>query len=138
MPDDCGLYPPIDTLPQIAQERAIGSSRGCSNRRRGRSGPSGAVLYHAPGRSPTDHARTERGRPAVPDDRLPGQALATRRAVTDIVRTVTLGSYGVVDLGGSALSRWVGSLSGRPPGIHVSLAAGQIAIDLRLRVAHGV
>ena len=22
MPDDCGLKPPIDTLPQIAQERA--------------------------------------------------------------------------------------------------------------------
>jgi len=74
----------------------------------------------------------------VPDDRLPGQALATRRAVTDIVRTVTLGSYGVVDLGGSALARWIGAITGRPPGIAVSLAGGGIAIDLRLRVAHGV
>jgi uncharacterized alkaline shock family protein YloU len=74
----------------------------------------------------------------LPDDRLPGQALATRRAVTDIVRTVTLGSYGVVDLGGSAVSRWLGSITGRPPGINVSLAGGGIAIDLRLRVAHGV
>ena len=74
----------------------------------------------------------------MPDDRLPGQALATRRAVTDIVRTVTLGSYGVVDLGGSRLARWLGTLTGRPPGIRVSLAGGQIGIALRLRVAHGV
>jgi uncharacterized alkaline shock family protein YloU len=72
------------------------------------------------------------------DDRLPGQALATRRAVTDIVRTVTLGSYGVVSLGGSAVGRWLGALLGRPSGVRVSLAGGEIAIDLRLRVAHGV
>jgi uncharacterized alkaline shock family protein YloU len=72
------------------------------------------------------------------DDRLPGQALATRRAVTDIVRTVTLGSYGVVDLGGSRLARWLGGMTGRPPGIRVSLAGGEIAIQLRLRVAHGL
>lgn len=74
----------------------------------------------------------------MPDDRLPGQALATRRAVTDIVRTVTLGSYGVVALGGSMLARWLAVLTGRPAGIRVSLAGGGIAIDLRLRVAHGV
>ena len=74
----------------------------------------------------------------MPDQRLPGQALATRRAVTDIVRTVTLGSYGVIDVGGSAPWRWLGSLSGRPTGIRVSVAGGRIAIDLRLRVAHGV
>lgn len=72
------------------------------------------------------------------EDRLPGQALATRRAVTDIVRTVTLGSYGVIDVGGSAAWRWLGTLAGRPTGIRVSLAAGRIDIDLRLRVAHGV
>ncbi len=74
----------------------------------------------------------------MPDDRLPGQALATRRAVTDIVRTVTLGSYGVVALGGSTLARWLAAVTGRPAGIRVSLAGGGIAIDLRLRVAHGV
>jgi uncharacterized alkaline shock family protein YloU len=74
----------------------------------------------------------------VPEDRLPGQALATRRAISDIVRTVTLGSYGVVDVGGSTVARWLGTLTGRPSGIRVSLAGGQIAIDVRLRVAHGV
>jgi uncharacterized alkaline shock family protein YloU len=72
------------------------------------------------------------------EDRLPGQALATRRAVTDIVRRVTLGSYGVIDVGGSSLGRWAGALSGRSSGIRVSLADGRITIDLRLRIAHGV
>jgi uncharacterized alkaline shock family protein YloU len=74
----------------------------------------------------------------LPEDRLPGQALATRRAVADIVRRVTLGSYGVIDVGGSRLGRWAGSLAGRTSGIRVSLEGGRIAIDLRLRVAHGV
>jgi uncharacterized alkaline shock family protein YloU len=74
----------------------------------------------------------------LPEDRLPGQALATRRAVTDIVRTVTLGSYGVIDVGGSTAWRWLGTLAGRPTGIRVSLAGDRIDIDLRLRVAHGV
>jgi uncharacterized alkaline shock family protein YloU len=74
----------------------------------------------------------------LPEDRLPGQALATRRAVTDIVRRVTLGSYGVIDVGGTTLGRWFGSLFGRSSGIRVSLDGGRISIDLRLRVAHGV
>ena len=43
MPDDCGLKPPIDTLPQIAQERAIGVlERRLSSRKQERSGPEGA------------------------------------------------------------------------------------------------
>ena len=74
----------------------------------------------------------------VPEEPMPGQALATRRAITDIVRSVTLGSYGVVDVGGSRLARWLGWLLGRPSGVHVSLAGERIEIDLRLRVAHGV
>ncbi|MBI3750269.1 MAG: Asp23/Gls24 family envelope stress response protein [Chloroflexi bacterium] len=74
----------------------------------------------------------------MPEAHLPGQALATRRAVTDIVRTVTLGSYGVIDVGGAGLARWLGWLFGRPSGVRVSLADDRITIDLRLRVAHGV
>jgi uncharacterized alkaline shock family protein YloU len=74
----------------------------------------------------------------VPEEPMPGQALATRRAITDIVRTVTLGSYGVVDVGGPRLSRWLGWLFGRPSGVRVSLDGDRIEIDLRLRVAHGV
>jgi uncharacterized alkaline shock family protein YloU len=73
----------------------------------------------------------------LPDDRLPGQALVTRRAVTDIVRRVTLGSYGVVDVGGSPMGRLLGRL-GAPNGVRVSVAGDRIEIDLRLRVSHGV
>jgi uncharacterized alkaline shock family protein YloU len=75
---------------------------------------------------------------AVPEDRLPGQALATRRAVGDIVRAVTLGSYGVVDVGGSAFWQWLGELFGRPTGVRISLADNRLEIDLRLQVAQGV
>ncbi|HEY2916554.1 MAG TPA: Asp23/Gls24 family envelope stress response protein [Candidatus Limnocylindrales bacterium] len=74
----------------------------------------------------------------MPDDRLPGDALVTRRAVGDIVRSVTLGSYGVVDVGGSPLARWLGGLAGRPPGVRVSLAGNRLELDLRIRVARGV
>jgi uncharacterized alkaline shock family protein YloU len=74
----------------------------------------------------------------LPQDRLPGQALATRRAVTDVVRAAALGSYGVVDVGGSGMGRWLGGLAGRANGVRVSLGGDRIAIDLRLRVAHGV
>ena len=74
----------------------------------------------------------------MPEDRLPGQALATRRAVADVVRSVTVASYGVVDLGGRALDRLLGGLRGRPAGVRVHLIDGRIEIDLRLRVAHGV
>jgi uncharacterized alkaline shock family protein YloU len=74
----------------------------------------------------------------LPDDRLPGEALATRRAVGDIVRRVTLGSYGVIDVAGRWPGRWLAALAGRPSGVRVSLPANRIEIDLRLQVAHGV
>jgi len=44
-PDDCGLKPPIETLPQIAQERAMGFlGTVFRDRGIGPEGPSGAVL----------------------------------------------------------------------------------------------
>jgi uncharacterized alkaline shock family protein YloU len=74
----------------------------------------------------------------LPDEAPAGQALATRRAVADIVRSATLGSYGVVGLGGNAITQLVGWLRGRPAGIRVHLPDGRVEIDLSLRVAHGV
>ena len=73
----------------------------------------------------------------MPEDRLPGSALVTRRAVTDIVRTVTLGSYGVVAIQGAA-GHGLARIVGGSPGVRVSVAGDRIAIELRLRVAHGV
>ncbi|HEX5241357.1 MAG TPA: Asp23/Gls24 family envelope stress response protein [Candidatus Limnocylindrales bacterium] len=74
----------------------------------------------------------------MPDDRLAGSALVTRRAVVDIVRSVALGSYGVVELGSRSLADRLAAWLGRPAGIRVSLAGDRLAIDLRLRVAHGL
>jgi uncharacterized alkaline shock family protein YloU len=91
-------------------------------------GPGGAVRYHAVRREAT----------LAEDSALAGQVLVTRRAVADIVRSVTLGSYGVVDVGGSALARWLGGLVARPTGLRVSLAENRIELDLRIRVAQGV
>ena len=44
MPDDCGLKPPIEALPQIAQERAMRILRESVKwKSRGRICPNGAV-----------------------------------------------------------------------------------------------
>ena len=67
-----------------------------------------------------------------------GRALVSRRAVVDLVRNATLGSYGVTGFAGS--SRWerLGELIGVPPrGIAIDLDDG-LAIDLDLTVAHGL
>ena len=103
-----------------------------------RKGAGGAVLYHAPGRSPRTVPPQPTREQRLPDAPTPGRALVTRRAVIDIVRSVTLGSYGVSGFGGSLLDRAAGSLEGRPGGLRVSLRHGGIAIHLRLRVAHGL
>ena len=76
---------------------------------------------------PTD--RTERTR---------GRALVSRRAIVDVVRTATLGSYGVIGFAGGGpldrLGQWLGLA---PAGIDVRLDDG-LVVDLDLVVAHGV
>jgi uncharacterized alkaline shock family protein YloU len=74
----------------------------------------------------------------LPDEPTPGRALVTRRAVIDIVRSVTLGSYGVAGFAGGLADRILGAIERRPAGLRVSVRDGAIAIDLRLRVAHGL
>ncbi len=64
---------------------------------------------------------------------VPGQALVTRRALVEIVRTAVLGSYGVTGLDRSFLSR-LGL--GRPP-IRVSLRP-DVVVDIRLTLAYGL
>ena len=76
---------------------------------------------------PTD--RTERTR---------GRSLVSRRAIVDVVRGATLGSYGVIGFAGGG---WLGSLAERfglrHRGIVVRLDEG-LTIQLDLVVAHGV
>ena len=74
----------------------------------------------------------------MPDQAIGGRALVTRRAVIDIVRRVTLGSYGVAGFAGNWADRVLGWIEQRPGGLRVSVAGGVLAIRLHLRVAHGL
>lgn len=67
----------------------------------------------------------------------PGRSLVTRRAIEDVVRTATLGSYGVTGFAGGPLARWSARLGLAQPGLRVRLADG-IDVELDLTVALGV
>lgn len=97
------------------------------------------------GRYDTTHVGALRGAPSaqleptpVPDEPVPGRALVTRRAIVDVTRTATLGSYGVAGLAAGPVERLRAFLEGRPAGIRASIVGGHVNIALRLRVAHGL
>ena len=68
----------------------------------------------------------------------PGRSLVSRRAIIDVVRSATIGSYGVIGLaGGGILGGILDRLGLSPRGIHVHVT-GQLVIELDLLVAHGI
>ncbi len=67
----------------------------------------------------------------------PGRSLVTRRAVADIVRTATLGSYGVTGFAGGPIQQLIRVLGLGQPGLAVRLGQG-IHVELDLTVALGV
>lgn len=68
----------------------------------------------------------------------PGRSIVTRRAVVDLVRTATLGSYGVTGFSDTnAVARLVSWVRFEPAGIRVRLRP-QIEVDLWLTVAWGL
>ena len=73
----------------------------------------------------------------MPTDPMPGRSLVTRRALVDIIRTATLGSYGVTGFAAPPLNRWLGWLGLGHPGIGLRLDGG-LEIELDLTVAFGV
>ncbi len=73
----------------------------------------------------------------MPTQPTPGRSLVTRRAVVDIVRAATVGSYGVSGFAGDPHERLLGRL-GRPTRDRPSTSATCIEIDLELTVAYGV
>ena len=83
------------------------------------------------------HRHQEEDVARVPTEPIPGRSLVTRRAVIDIVRAATLGSYGVTGFSGGILHRIHEWLGFAPRGLHVSLAKG-IRIELDLTVAYGL
>ncbi len=74
----------------------------------------------------------------MPTARTPGRSVVTRRAVVDIVRTATLGSYGVTGFAGGGLAGWLLERLGvAPRGLRVALD-GELRVDLDLTVAYGL
>lgn len=81
----------------------------------------------------------------MPTNPTPGRSLVTRRAVVDVVRVATLGSYGVTGFAGG----WIGRLGERlglgRPGVEVTFgptaepgAKPGLQIDLDITVAYGL
>jgi uncharacterized alkaline shock family protein YloU len=66
-----------------------------------------------------------------------GRSLVTRRAVVDLVRSATLGSYGVTGFAASPLDRLLERVGLAQPGIAVHLG-DSLEIELDLTVAYGV
>ena len=67
----------------------------------------------------------------------PGHALATRRAVSDIVRAATLGSYGVTGFAAPPLEAVLERLGLHQPGLRITLDE-RFTIELDLTMAYGV
>lgn len=107
------------------------------------------MIAHAPGRSSEavtrpDHRsssarpRSRREDPArVAIRPTPGRSLVTGRALADIVRTATLGSYGVSAFAGGPIARLLARLGLARPGLTVRVEDG-IEIELDLVVSLGV
>jgi uncharacterized alkaline shock family protein YloU len=69
---------------------------------------------------------------------IPGRSLITRRAIVDLVRTATLGSYGVTGFaGGGPLAIVLDWLGIAPRGLRVQFG-DRIEIELDLTVAFGL
>ncbi|HSK51178.1 MAG TPA: Asp23/Gls24 family envelope stress response protein [Clostridia bacterium] len=75
---------------------------------------------------------------SVPIDPTPGRSLVTRRAVVDLIRAATLGSYGVTGFaGGGLIGRLRERLGVAPRGLRVAFA-DRFEIELDLTVAFGL
>ncbi|MBF8290472.1 MAG: Asp23/Gls24 family envelope stress response protein [Chloroflexi bacterium] len=74
----------------------------------------------------------------MPDEPIPGHALVTDRAVMDIVRGATLGSYGVAGFAGSPIERVRAFLGGRTPGLGVVMTEHKLNLRLHLRIISGL
>ena len=73
----------------------------------------------------------------MPTQTTPGRSFVTRRAIVDVVRAATLGSYGVTGFAGGPLGRLLARLDLAQPGLTVRLGGG-LDVELDLEVALGV
>jgi uncharacterized alkaline shock family protein YloU len=73
----------------------------------------------------------------VPTDHSSGRSLVSRRAVFDIVRAATLGSYGVTGFAANPVERAAGAIGLAEPGIRLGVR-DRLELDLDLTVAYGL
>ncbi len=73
----------------------------------------------------------------MPTEPKPGRSFVTRQAVIDLVRSATLGSYGVTGFAARPHQRMLGRLGLAQPGIAIRLGT-PIDVELDLTVAFGV
>ena len=74
----------------------------------------------------------------MPEASTPGRSLVSRRAIADIIRTATLGSYGVTGLvDQDPIDRFLVVFGLARPGIELDLAGG-LRVELHLTVAAGL
>lgn len=73
----------------------------------------------------------------MPTDSTPGRSLVTRRAIVDVIRTATLGSYGVTGFAAGLPERVLGAVGIGQPGIRLTLR-DRLEIELDLTVAYGL
>jgi len=140
IPDDCGLKPPIETLPQIAQERAIGSSVMLDKTTPGPwRARVGAYDTTVPGASAGDRRpNRDEDDDRVPTDQPTGRLLVSRRAVTDIVRGAALGSYGVAGFAGSFTDRVLARVGLATPGLRLARRHDGVHVHLELAISPGL
>jgi uncharacterized alkaline shock family protein YloU len=73
----------------------------------------------------------------VPKTPTPGRSLVTGRAIVDIVRAATLGSYGVTGFAAGPFGRLLERVGLARPGIRLAVGP-RLEIDLDLTVAYGL
>ena len=71
-------------------------------------------------------------------DPTPGRSLVSRRAIADIVRAATIGSYGVTGFAGGPLAGASAALGLGQRGLRVKIVDGQLRIRLDLTIAYGL
>lgn len=113
--------------------RAVGPERGGMIAR----GPFRSPVGRRPRRLAQAAPTHRRTRAIVADQPIPGRSLVTRRAVIDIVRTATLGSYGVLGFAAGPLARIMERIGLAQPGIALHQDP-QLSIELDLIVALGL
>jgi uncharacterized alkaline shock family protein YloU len=91
----------------------------------------------AAGPGPLTHAGHREEVVARVPDPTPGRALVTRRALEDVVRAATLGSYGVTGFAAGLPARALGAIGIGQPGLRVTVD-DRLAVELDLTVAHGL